>query len=64
MFISAGYNPKLEKAFSKFYQSSFLLMLIQCLIENSSGPCFVFGPIFFIVLRKGNWCVYFVCILL
>ena len=52
MFISAGYNPKLEKAFSKFYQSSFLLMLIQCWIENFSGPCFVFGPVFSLYLER------------
>ena len=55
MFISAGYNPKLDKALSKFYQSSFLLMLIQCWIEKSSGPCFVFGPVFFsLYLERGT----------
>ena len=51
MFISAGYNPKLEKAFSKFYQSSFPLIIIQCWIENFSGPCFVLALFFSLYLE-------------
>ena len=68
MLVSAVYNPKIGKVFSKFYhvhwEFFFLLMLIYCLIENSSWPCFVFCPVFFLVLRKWNWFLYSNCILL
>ena len=30
-------------------------MLVQCWIENFSGPCFVFGPVFFSLdLERGT----------
>ena len=45
-----GIILKLERYFLNFttyIRSCFLLMVIQCLIENSSWPCFVFCPVFF-----------------
>ena len=66
--------------FTTYFRSCFLLMLIQYWMETLCVPCFVFGPVVFVVLwgmalcaisssasiipRNGNWFLYLNCILL
>ena len=66
MLVAAGYNPKIGKVFFKFYHkhSELFSYIYSMFYGNSSWPCFVFCPVFFIVLRKWNWFLYFNCILL
>ena len=67
-------------SFTTYFRSCFLLMSIQCWMETLCVPCFVFGPVVFVVLwgmalcaisssassipRNGNWFLYLNCILL